>query len=167
MPSEVAAGRFQEILLLPGEQPEALAGGGDMTETVDVSPAKARRVRRMMLAAAVVIVVAATCGLLFARRHGGSAPSTTVAVGHTVPFVLRCSGPGAPCAGGLLDANGAQWYWPTPAYSDIPTGWLPRDVSGLLTISADWGDAKFVADGEEMAIVGGLLTPEHRFTTQG
>jgi hypothetical protein len=115
------------------------------------------------LGGAAVVVAAAAIAFWPSSTTTQPAPPTGFASGTTVDLVLSCSGPDAPCAGGVTAPDGTQWYWSTDVGQEIPSTWESNQVSGSVVTDGEFGTVTFSAGGQSLALLGGMVTPEHSF----
>jgi hypothetical protein len=115
------------------------------------------------LGGAAVVVAAAAIAFWPSSSSTPPAPAPGFASGTTVDVVLSCSGPEAPCAGGVTAPDGTQWYWSTDVGQSIPSAWQTHQVSGSVVTDGEFGTVTFSAGGQTLTLLGGMVTPEHSF----
>jgi len=131
--------------------------------TTGSSPTKSRL--PLVLAVGCAAAVLAVAAIAFWPESSSKPAAATAgfASGTSVDLVLTCSGPTAPCSGGVTAPDGTQWIWSTTVDESIPAKWQSHQVTGQLVTNGDWGTVTYTAGGETISLYGGMATPEHSY----
>ncbi len=131
--------------------------------TTTGAPARSRL--PVVLAVGGAVAVLAVAAIAFWPEPSSTPPAATAgfASGTTVDVVLTCSGPAAPCSGGVTAPDGTQWLWSTSVGQSIPAKWQSHQVTGQLVTDGEWGTVTYTASGETITLFGGMNTPEHSY----
>ncbi|MGZ4726250.1 MAG: hypothetical protein ACXWB2_00880 [Acidimicrobiales bacterium] len=119
----------------------------------------------LVLAVGGAAVVLAAAAIAFWPQSSGKAPVAAAgfASGSTVDVVLSCSGPDAPCSGGVTAPDGTQWFWSTTVDQKIPATWQFHQITGSLVTNGDWGSVTYISGDQTVTLFGGMATPEHSY----
>jgi len=131
--------------------------------TTGSSPTKSRLPLVLAVGGAAAVLAVAAIAFWPESSSKPAAATAGFASGTSVDLVLTCSGPTAPCSGGVTAPDGTQWIWSTTVDESIPAKWQSHQVTGQLVTNGDWGTVTYTAGGETISLYGGMATPEHSY----
>ena len=131
--------------------------------TTGSSPTKSRLPLVLAVGGAAAVLAVAAIAFWPESSSKPAAATAGFASGTSVDLVLTCSGPTAPCSGGVTAPDGTQWIWSTTVDESIPAKWQSHQVTGQLVTNGDWGTVTYTAGDQTISLYGGMATPEHSY----